>query len=66
MNQYEELVAANAAYHVAVNNILCIEVPSMPIDELTNIKAKFGAFHNNIFQLMREAQGLLEPYFEGD
>ena len=62
---FDELKEANAAYHAAVNNILCIEVPSMPIDRLTNVKAKFGALHNNIFQLMTEAQTLLEPYFEG-
>lgn len=55
MNPYDELRAANSTYHNAVNRILCMEVPSMPIDELTNVKAKFGSFHNNIFQLMVEA-----------
>ena len=58
MNIFEQLTKANDNYHEAFDNILMDEVLS------SEIKAKFGAFHNNIFQLMAEARNLIAPYYE--
>ena len=63
--QFDNLKAANAAYHAAINDVFTIVAPTMSIDELTNVKAKFGAYYNNIFKLMDDAQTMLAPYFEG-
>ena len=57
MTIFEQLIKANDDYHEAFDEILMDEVlPSA-------IKAKFGAFHNNIFQLMGEARNLIGPYY---
>ena len=58
MNPFEQLVKANEDYHEAFDEILKGEVLS------SEVKAKFGAFHNNIFQLMKEAQKIIRSYYE--
>jgi len=58
MNSFEQLVKANDDYHEAFDEILMDEV--LP----SEVKAKFGAFHNNIFQLMTQARQLIQPYYE--
>jgi len=55
---FQKLVDANDNYHEAFNEVLLDEV--LP----TEVKAKFGAFHNNIFQLMTEARKLIAPFYE--
>jgi len=47
---FDNLKSANEDYHTAVNEIFEDNVLSV------EVKAKFGAFHNNIFQLMKQAQ----------
>ena len=64
-NPLDDLRTANSNYHTAVDAIFTIVAPGIPIDELVNVKAKFGSFHNNIFQLMTQAQEILVPYFGG-
>jgi len=59
MTPYEQLIKANDDYHEAVGEIFLSE------DISVEVKAKFGAFHNNIFQLMTEAQTLFESEPEG-
>ena len=63
----EELAQANEDYHAAVNEIFEANAGAFgtSVEEMAEAKAKFGAFHKNIFCLMHEAQVLLEPYFEG-
>lgn len=58
MNPYQKLIQANDDYHKAFNEVLMDDVLS------SDVKAKFGAFHNNIFQLMKEAHDLIVPYYE--
>lgn len=64
---FDELREANDAYHAAANEIMEANADTfgVPVGEMMEVKAKFGAYHNSIFQLMKEAQALLEPYFEG-
>lgn len=57
MNPYEKLTKANDDYHEAFDEILMDEV--LP----SEVKAKFGSFHNNIFKLMNEARNLIGPYY---
>lgn len=65
MSKFDDLKAANLTYHIAVDEIFKESAP-IPVDELAEVKAKFGAYHNNIFQLMAQAQTLLKPYYEGE
>jgi len=58
MTIFEQLIKANDDYHEAFDEILMDEV--LP----SEVKAKFGAFHNNIFQLMAQARELIQPYYE--
>ena len=73
MSVFQELKTANENYHTAANEIFetnlaafVSQIGEMSAEKMTEIKAKFGAFHNNIFQLMREAQTLFEPQSEGE
>lgn len=61
---YEKLVRTNSDYHEAVDTIFLQDFPELSEDAKGTLKAKFGAFHNNIYQQMKEAQDLIQPYFE--
>ena len=63
----EELKEANDAYHAAANEVMEANADAfgVPIVEMMGVKAKFGAYHNNIFQLMKQAQDVIGPYFGG-
>jgi len=56
-NPLEQLKKANDDYHEAFNGIMMDE------DLDINAKAKFGSFHNNIFQLMKEAADYIGPHY---
>lgn len=63
MSAYDDLKAANEAYHAAVNGIFCESAGSIPIDELAKVKAEFGTHAHIIFKQMQEAQKIVEPYY---
>lgn len=54
---YDELIKTNEAYHEAVAEIF--EDNVLPVE----VKCKFGAYHNNLFQLMQQARDLIKPYY---
>ena len=64
-NPLDELKEANESYHQAANEVMEANAGAfgVSVEKMMEVKAKFGAYHNNIFQLMREAQVILEPYF---
>lgn len=64
-NPLDELKRKNDEYHAAANEVMeaNVEAFGVSVEEMMEIKAKFGAYHNNIFQLMDKAQGLLILYF---
>lgn len=62
-NPLDDLRQANNDYHEAADVIFCFEFKGLNADEAGKLKAKFGALHNNIYQLMTEAQELIKPYF---
>ena len=66
-NPLEELRAANDSYHAAANEIMeaNAEAFGVSVSDMTEVKARFGFLHENIFALMRQAQELLVPYFGG-
>lgn len=66
MNPLEQLIKANKDYHEAVDAIFLHEFEGLSEDEKGELKAKFGSFHNNIYQLMKEAQALVTSYFEDE
>lgn len=69
MHALDKLKEANDAYHVAANRIFRLKLEDVTCDStnaLTNIKAKFGSYHDNVFHLMSESRALLEPIFGGD
>ena len=57
-NPFDELTKANEDYHEAVDEIF--EDNTLPVE----VKSKFGAYHNNLFQLMKEAKELIKPYYK--
>ena len=69
-NPLDDLIRVYNDYHEVADVIFCFDFAGLSPDEAGKLKAKFGSFHNNIYQLMHEAQKLIEPYFtevyEGD
>ena len=64
MNPYEELLAANAIYHAAIDGILSIQTDGIPAEEKAEVKAYVGSSALSIFNLMRQINGKLKPYFD--
>jgi len=60
---FEDLTKANWDYHEAVNEIFQDNTFIDNIELRAEVKAKFGAFHNDIFQLMKEASDLIAEYY---
>lgn len=62
-NPLNDLIQANDDYHEKADVIFCFDFEGLSTDEAGKLKAKFGAFHNNIYQQMKEAQELIKEYF---
>jgi len=64
MNPYETLLAANAAYHAAIDGILSIQTEAIPAEKKAEVKSRTGASALKIFKLMKQINEELKPYFD--
>jgi len=65
MTPHEKLIKANGDYHEAVDEILSDDELGEGMEQRAEIKAKFGAITDAVFNMMKQADELIAPYYEG-
>ena len=64
MTPFEKLIAANAEYHEAVEEIFHDEELDSNVEKRAGVKARFGGIIDAVFNRMKQANDLIAPYYE--
>ena len=64
MTSYEKLTKANHDYHEAVDEILCDGETITDTELRAEVKVQFGKYVKILFDMMRQANEQIKPYYE--
>jgi len=64
MTPFEKLAKANGDYHEAVEEIFKDENIDPNTEKRAEIKAKFGSIANAVFNMMKQVNDAIAPYYE--